>query len=566
MPGHDGAETPRKLPMFGRPTFGGVAVGLLFLWQSLYPTLMPRTWLAQAALTALCTAIGYAIGTLVGAIGHRVLGRWGKEPTLRARRTAWAGLLALGLLVLLGTVVVWSSWQNDQRALVDLDPISRALVVPMVLVAAVLLMVLGLLGRAIARGVQRLDRFTNRHLPGAAGTLLTVVLVAVLGIFVFRNVLATSFSSWVNSAFGTVDTGTSEGTERPTSALVSGGKGSLVPWDTLGLQGRDFVAHATSRDRLEGYWRDHGDPQVQAPIRVYTGLRSADDAQARAALAVRELDRTHAWDRHVLVVTTVTGTGWVDPDAAEAVEMVNRGDTAMVAMQYSYLPSWISTLIDKGRATEAGAVLFNAVRERWAHLPSDRRPKLLVFGQSLGSYGAEAAFAGPDATTSVANMVARTDGVLYTGPTNDNVIWRQLQADRDAGSPTWWPVFDDGRNVRFRTRGPDPSDVPRTWDGPRILYVQHPSDPVTFWGFAQFWSKPAWMDRPRGYDVPERGRWFPIVTGVQGVFDLMAGFGAPPGFGHDYRLDFVEGWTQVAPPSGWTAADTAALEAYLHAR
>ena len=51
------------------------------------------------------------------------------------------------------------------------------------------------------------------------------------------------------------------------------------------------------------------------------------------------------------------------------------------------------------------------------------------------------------------------------------------------------------------------------------------------------WSPPDWVDHPRGYDVPDRGRWFPFVTGAQGVFDLMAGFAAPPGFGHDYRLD-----------------------------
>ncbi len=44
----------------------------------------------------------------------------------------------------------------------------------------------------------------------------------------------------------------------------------------------------------------------------------------------------------------------------------------------------------------------------------------------------------------------------------------------------------------------------------------------------------------------------------------MAGFGAPPGYGHDYRLDFVEGWSQVAPPDGWTAKDTQALEKLLH--
>jgi uncharacterized membrane protein len=47
------------------------------------------------------------------------------------------------------------------------------------------------------------------------------------------------------------------------------------------------------------------------------------------------------------------------------------------------------------------------------------------------------------------------------------------------------------------------------------------------------------------------------------VFDLMAGFGAPPGYGHDYRLDYVRGWSAVAPADGWTTDDAARLETFL---
>ena len=39
----------------------------------------------------------------------------------------------------------------------------------------------------------------------------------------------------------------------------------------------------------------------------------------------------------------------------------------------------------------------------------------------------------------------------------------------------------------------------------------------------------------------------------------MAGFGAPPGHGHDYRLDYPAAWAAVAAPDGWTVADTDAL-------
>ena len=49
---------------------------------------------------------------------------------------------------------------------------------------------------------------------------------------------------------------------------------------------------------------------------------SADTVQERADLAVEELERTGAFDREIVVVATSTGTGWIDPDAADkAVEV-----------------------------------------------------------------------------------------------------------------------------------------------------------------------------------------------------------------------------------------------------
>jgi uncharacterized membrane protein len=265
-----------------------------------------------------------------------------------------------------------------------------------------------------------------------------------------------------------------------------------------------------------------------------------------------------------LVVATATGTGWIDPDASRALEVVHRGDTAIVSMQYSYLPSWISSITDRDLAAAAGAELFAEVERRWLELPDADRPQLIVFGLSLGSFGAEGAFAGPTAAASVGNIVARSDGALLVGATGGNPILRQLIADRDAGSPEWAPIIDDGRTVRFVTRDPDQPQATGPWDEPRILYVNHPSDPVTHWGLDWMWSTPAWMDSPRGYDVTSDGHWFPFVTWTQGVFDLMAGFGAPPGHGHDYRLDYVDAWARVVPPAGWTHAETARIEALLH--
>jgi uncharacterized membrane protein len=78
---------------------------------------------------------------------------------------------------------------------------------------------------------------------------------------------------------------------------------------------------------------------------------------------------------------------------------------------------------------------------------------------------------------------------------------------------------------------------------------------------------PAGVDRvSQGYDIPARAGWFPIVTGVQEVPDLIAGFSAPSGYGHNYAVDLVSGWAAVVPPARWTQADSARLQRHLAPR
>ena len=81
-------------------------------------------------------------------------------------------------------------------------------------------------------------------------------------------------------------------------------------------------------------------------------------------------------------------------------------------MQYSYLPSWLSYLVDQRKAREAGRDLFDAVYGKWLKLPPDARPNLYVGGESLGSFGAESAFSG------AYDLSNRTAGALFVGPPN----------------------------------------------------------------------------------------------------------------------------------------------------
>ena len=91
----------------------------------------------------------------------------------------------------------------------------------------------------------------------------------------------------------------------------------------------------------------------------------------------------------------------------------------------------------------AGRALFNSVYAKWIDLPLDKRPKLVVFGESLGSYGGQAAFAGAQ------DMATRVDGALWSGTPNFTAQWQEITSSRDSGSREAVPVIDDGQSIRF---------------------------------------------------------------------------------------------------------------------
>src|SRR4029453_1765789 len=143
------------------------------------------------------------------------------------------------------------------------------------------------------------------------------------------------------------------------------------------------------------------------------------------------------------------------------------------ALQSSHRPPWTSYLVDQQKAREAGRELFDAVYDRWSKRPASGRPRLFVFGLSLGSFGGETAFSGEY------DLRNRTAGSLFAGPPNFNTLYREFTDDRDPGSEEVEPVYKDGRPVRFTNDvagGVAPAST--AWNGTRVLYLQHPSDPI----------------------------------------------------------------------------------------
>jgi len=283
---------------------------------------------------------------------------------------------------------------------------------------------------------------------------------------------------------------------------------------------------------------------------------------SRADVIVRELERTGAFDRKLLVIIPTTGTGWINPVAARSIETMYNGDTALVGMQYSYLPSWISFLGDRDKSVESGRLLIDTIHDRWLKLPPDKRPKLVLYGESLGSYGGQGAFPWlPD--------IARMDfsAVLWVGPPHESSLWSGLVERRDPGTPEVQPRYDNGRTVRF-SQATDASDIAKIadppWEGTRVLFLQHASDPIIWWSPKLLFAQPEWLVEPPGADRTVSMRWYPIISFWQVGADMTNASSVPGGHGHNYGDGVLDGWAAVVPPDGWTDQDTERIRVALN--
>jgi uncharacterized membrane protein len=536
---HRGMHWPRY-------SLAGTVVALLFACASFTPSLLPRAWGLQALVDGLSAAFGYGIGVLLAWL-VRTITRRTFPP--RVTRRLWLLVAVFGAPLVAWTLWWGQHWQAEVHRLTGAPvPGSYQRVRILLLTVVVFAVVVGI-GRLVRWLVQRVTGRLTRLMPGWVAQVVAILVVVLVVVVVNNGLVRNGLVSLANSISSAANGVTTAGTVRPTSPMLSGSPASLVSWSSLGRQGRDFVALGPKPNALAAF---SGTPAEQ-PIRVYVGLKSARTERARAELAVRELRRTGAFDRKVLVVATTTGTGLVDPAAINALEYMYNGDVATVATQYSYLPSWISFLVDQQKAERAGREEFDAVYAAWSKLPAGHRPKLLVTGGSLGAFGSQAAF------HSLSDVRHRTDGAVWAGSPEASVLSRQLRAHRDPGSPAWLPVYRDGRGARFAATPADLARPAAPWTRPRVLFLQHGSDPVVFWSPRLMFEKPAWLSEPRAPDVSPGMRWFPFVTFWQVTADLPFAISVPPGHGHSYRLVYVDAWAAVAPPPGWTAEDTRRL-------
>ncbi|AWF81583.1 hypothetical protein BTJ40_12530 [Microbulbifer sp. A4B17] len=516
----------------------GLLIGSICFALSLTPSLIPRSSPMQGLLAGVAFTFGYALGVFICWFWKFL-----KIPNLPVtpwqRRTFDRSVLIFCALLIFAFLWQGVYWQNSIRALMGMEPVTTIGPITVAAVALFTFFVFWLLGKGFQRVMRLVAGYVEQHVPERVALLVGVVAAVLLYWGLFTGVLLNAGLDVISSIYQRFDDAVAANIVQPKNPDSPGGANSLVNWKGIGHQGRRFLTLGPAVEDIQ----EVAGSAVQ-PIRVFVGLESAETPLKRAQLALEELKRVDAFKREILLVATPTGAGWVDPGAVNSLEFLYRGNTAIVATQYSYLPSPIALMADDSEGLESARTLFKVIYDYWTELPAEDRPRVYLFGLSLGAQLSEDSF---DFYDIVDDPI---DGALWAGPPLGDGIWSRIVNNRDPGTPAWLPIYKGGEVVRFGNQyggyiGSEP------WGEFRIVFLQHASDPIVFFRVRWAIERPDWLNHPRGPDVSPDLEWYPLVTGLQLLADLNVGL-APLSFGHRYTpKGYTMAWVAMTEPDGW---------------
>lgn len=521
----------------------GVVGALVMYGVSVSPSLLARSWQWHAVASGVLSAVGYIVGLTVQRFYALVVPRLGVEITApQSVSIAFRAVLLLGFFL---WFLRWllQSYRERKRAnhLVGMRGETLGEYLLGTFCAFILMLVLlgiawGLqwIGRAI---VIVLSQWMHMVFALALSLLILVVIVYALTSKVLLKLGINFFTSHARK----MNNRTAKGIVQPQVPERSGSPQSRSSWRAVGGQGRVFLGRGPSCADIEAVTGC----SAMEPIRVYAGMpEEGQSLQSAADLVVEELHRTGAFDRAVILIATSTGSGWVDEWQVQPLEYLTRGNCATASMQYSFVPSSINFLTDLDVSEEAAVILFETIRRAVDEIPEDRRPALFVCGESLGAYASQHVFSG------IVDVLSRTDGALWVGTPAFTPMHAELTAIRHRGSPEVAPVVANGRHVRF-------VNVPENlwadvygrelgdWNYPRVVYAQHPSDPVVWWNSELVWHKPDWISEKVDGDVSPHMQYTRGATYIQVLVDMPVAGTAPGGHGHTYHEELIPLWEAI---------------------
>lgn len=531
----------------------GLLLGTLFFALSLTPSLLPRTNIMQGMISGLALTSGYGVGVLI---------RWSwlffELPTPNKQTQKFLIYIAGGICLIITAVFLWQAagWQNSLRATMGLEKTAALRPIVIFLTTIGLFLVLLFLGQLFRGIFNRLSKWLHQYIPrrisNAVGLLTTFIIFGLAA----NGVLFSLILEGADATYKQWDRQMQPDLEQPADTLKTGSKTSLLDWDKMGREGRQFLVQSPDTTELKRFT----DQPVKQPIRVYAGMREGN-FEKRGQLALQELKRLDAFDRSVLILATPTGSGWVDVSTIDPVEYLHRGDIATVAAQYSYLPSALSLLLEGEYGSEMARTLFQKVYGYWTKLPEDDRPDLYLHGLSLGALNSDKSYDLFDIIDDPFH------GVLWSGPPFRSETWQRVTGERNPESPIWLPRFRDDSVVRFANSNGGLSKGEADWGRFRIAFLQYTTDPIVFFDPHSWLREPEWMQRPRGPAVNKQMEWYPIVTSLHLVADMLLSTEAPTGYGHEYAsVDYFQSWLELTEPMGWSKEELSRLRTFFNER
>ncbi|MGV1007835.1 MAG: alpha/beta-hydrolase family protein [Dermatophilaceae bacterium] len=539
--------TVRRIAAWVRAQRSGVSVpgavgAMVGYLASNTPSLLPRPWGLQGLIAAICALFGYGVGIMLAWL-FGGFARWAdlrvsvRPGAKRVVRRLWVAVLAVGFV---GFPFASVGWQNRTAQAVGLPGPGLGFVLGSALVAVVVFLALLGLWWVIERLFDWVLRLSNRVMREVVARLIASIVVIVVVLGVINQVVIRAIMQVATQMSQDQSANAPAWIAAPQSSSRSGSPASRESLPSLGLEGAEFVTGGPTRADIAaatgGLARD--------PVRVYAGLTPGRSLADVRDAVLAEMERTGAFERAAILVITTTGSGWVNEWNASAFEYLGGGDTAIAAMQYSTLPSALALLSAQSEPPAAGTLLFDAVEHRLASIPADRRPKLYVSGESLGAFGSSAAFSSAD------DLLGRVDGAVWTGTPEFTPLHQQVTATREGGSTQVNPVVDNGSHFRFTGK---PNELAAdqfgrelgAWSFPRVVFVQHPTDPVVWWSPRLISQTPDWLGETRTAGPMAQMSWLPFVTFWQVSADLAVANAVPDGFGHQYHSELVPTWAAV---------------------
>ena len=529
----------------------GALCGAIALAAALSPSLIPRAAMLSGVLAGLAFSMAYALGVAAEALWRWMgLARW---PPYIGRKLAVAGFcLAFAIVLIALTRAV--GLQNAVRTAVGAPSIGLGWLGSVTAVAFAVTVLLLMLGRLFRLITKTFAWPLRRIFPKRVTVLVSILLSSWCFWAIGDGILRIGILKTLDATYREIDALRPVDDAPPFELLKTGSTASLIPWNGIGTEGRNRILSSPTRQDIEQL---SGAP-AQDPLRVYVGLNSASSVSARAQLALDELVRVGGFERSLLVIATPTGTGWVDPAAMMPLEILHHGDVATVSVQYSYLPSWMSLLVEPEYGAETARAVFHAVYGHWHALPRTHRPRLYLFGLSLGALNSDLS---SDAFDIVSDPY---DGAFWVGPPFASRTWQQITTTRRKGSPAWLPTPRNNAIFRFITNTDFAQLSEPAWGPFRILFLQYPSDPIVFFERTSWRKQPDWLTKPGARDVSPSLAWYPGVTFLQLVADMVTATSVTKGMGHVYASgNYLDGWLALTEPDGWSDGRIADVKAWL---